>query len=124
MNDTSSDIGMVAWLGDQCQRGSVPFMDYDKARTALVNGRFEVVREIYDRYAPQSERLQVEVDRLKAENAAMREIVQAVAQTDPTYGSEWRQCHYCHEIDLPDAFQHADDCPVTKARALLASDTD
>jgi hypothetical protein len=82
--------------------------------------------------------LQRENARLEAENAALREIVQAVAALTLWWadGFSYRlHCVMCREtIDVPDymedaksalarataAFRHAPDCPQVKARALLS----
>ena len=47
-----SEGAMVRWLGEGYERGEVAFADYDRARTALTNGRLEVVRDIYRLYRP------------------------------------------------------------------------
>lgn len=59
---------------------------------------------------------------LEAENAAMREIVQAVARfdDDDSYDGAYK-CHWCEcSYTMGDVTGHTPDCPVTKARALLA----
>lgn len=38
---------MVRRLGEWYVAGRIPFRDYDHAVTARINGRYEVVREIY-----------------------------------------------------------------------------
>ena len=69
--------------------------------------------------------------RLQAENAAMREIVEAVAGRawythSSTLGGDWQQyacCPFeeCEQESLEGSrnIRHTPDCPVTKARALL-----
>ena len=65
--------------------------------------------------------------RLTTENAALREIVQAVAGMDVASDAEghWRYCLFCswYADDYESTPEHAPDCPVTKAQALLASET-
>lgn len=85
------------------------------------------------RAAIDADALLAEVERLRVENAAMREIVQAFAKDngplvqDREYGAydcgccdgvpeQWKDGTYAMERD---AFIHAPDCPVTKARELL-----
>lgn len=64
-------------------------------------------------------KLLTEVDRLRAENAAMREIVEAVASVpDESYDEE---CPFCRSGPGYLPIQHLPDCPVTKARALVQS---
>ena len=66
---------------------------------------------------------------LLKENAALREIVQAVADKSGEYWSAGDNvCMYCEARTLAgvtgledDAVRHTPDCPVTKARALLAN---
>ena len=66
------------------------------------------------------------MERLQAENAAMREIVEAVARRSiftpfyPADGPDMIRCQWCRRTArYARAFTHADDCIVTKARALL-----
>lgn len=60
-----------------------------------------------------------ELVRLEAENAALREIVEKVALVN--FGHVYAEfCPFCEKAFYegePD--QHAEDCPITKARALL-----
>ena len=73
--------------------------------------------------------LNAEVARLRAEVAAMREIVQAVASSNP-YGSWYPAtdspagvvCRWCMERALsPQECQHDHECTWRQARALLAA---
>lgn len=72
--------------------------------------------------------LLADADRLRNENAALREIVQAVADSDPETSFEHGLvvgCYYCRvEREWPESGElvlpHADDCPWVKARAILA----
>ncbi|HET8908130.1 MAG TPA: hypothetical protein VFN11_14320 [Ktedonobacterales bacterium] len=83
-----------------------------------------------------------EVERLRAENAAMREIVEAVAALDLEYEDEYLEffCPACQAFVSADwgrgrkpsgmtgkqwaeqRIKHEPDCPVIKARALIATD--
>lgn len=71
-----------------------------------------------------------EVKRLRAENAAMREIVEAMSSDDAlVYRDERTHVMRCvfNCTDLPQLtgfwndFVHSERCPVTKARALVQS---
>ena len=89
----------------------------------------EQIRAIQRDTRLSEERQMQRANRLYDENAAMREIVQAVAQAD------WDEC-YGHwacplgctgkftgdDTQVPPDLQHEPDCPVTKARALLGTD--
>lgn len=77
-----------------------------------------------DRLFAKLNRLQAEVDRLRAREGAAMAIVRAVAnlgirpwanQDFIADFSEW--CAWCGATHLD---EHTADCPVTKARALLA----
>lgn len=65
-------------------------------------------------------------ERLRAREAAMREIVQAVAKEDALWYDEYaKHCAFCDNALDPrirDRIYHADDCPVTKARTILAAE--
>ena len=64
-----------------------------------------------------------EVERLRTENAAMREIVQAVADGEAQWFDEMgMHCAFCDQIFDPqvhDRVSHANGCIVPKARALI-----
>jgi hypothetical protein len=65
-------------------------------------------------------------EELRAENAAMRPIVEAVARFDETNeGDGAFECHWCAAVydGVGDAeTDHLPDCSVTRARALLAKE--
>ncbi len=68
--------------------------------------------------------LLAEVERLRAENAAMRMIVEAMAkEVEPRWYNEagkWG-CEFCTEESYNKRlFVHSNACPVTKARACVA----
>jgi hypothetical protein len=70
--------------------------------------------------------LLAEVDRLRAREAAAMAIVREVANAPDAYSHEaGNHCTFCHASsdDPPyDGVHHTPDCPVTKARALLAEE--
>lgn len=83
--------------------------------------------------------LLAEVERLRAENAALREIAQAVTEVyQGNFGLQHDAvlcyddnhdeyiCPWCHGsvqyAHHPETFEHEDECTVTKARALLAGE--
>ena len=62
-----------------------------------------------------------ELQRLRAENVAMRPIVEAMATDSRGYAAGARTCLLCGALDLSGyPIPHADDCPVTQARAYIA----
>jgi hypothetical protein len=66
--------------------------------------------------------LLVEVDRLRAENAALRNIAEAMAKYYPLPVEGWFECDFCDARSYgADDFGHRSNCPVTKARALLGT---
>lgn len=97
-------------------------------RSAAIDAAYNVAQQCWDD-------LLAEVERRKAREAALVEIAQAVA-TDDTLAYESdagddQRCVFCYgaknehgvsEYQYVQHFRewkHADDCPVTKARALL-----
>ena len=75
--------------------------------------------------------LLAEVERLRAREAAWREIGQAVAAWGDEHGEEWLTPNDCPHCNLParddkdwPIVEHLPDCPVVKARALLANEGD
>lgn len=64
--------------------------------------------------------LLAEVDRLRAREAAAMAIVREVASVpDADYIEE---CPFCHQMPDYIPIKHTPDCPVTKARVLLAQE--
>lgn len=70
--------------------------------------------------------LRAALERLRAENAVMRPMVEALADNDGNVG--WSRetdaywCHYCErECQDRTSLQHAPDCQYDRARAFLAS---
>ena len=75
-------------------------------------------------------------NRLRAENAAMREIVAAVATKDVLShegdAGDWISCPFCHGEDdwrnpehpIDQHFIHEPTCVVMKARSLLKTEAD
>ena len=73
----------------------------------------------WDQARDDVETLLDEVKRLRAENAALREIAQAVAGNDDE--TDVGLCPFCSQnIDADEDLSHAPDCPDTRARVLLA----
>ncbi len=64
--------------------------------------------------------LLVEIRRLRAVNATQREIVTAVARVDDV--DDMIECPFCFASSLHHATSRGADCPITKARALLAQE--
>jgi hypothetical protein len=66
------------------------------------------------------------MDRERAENAAMRPIMEAMAHSTLRWNKArgtWT-CDSCDGMDqMHAAFKHDKDCPVTQARALLAKES-
>lgn len=64
-------------------------------------------------------------DRLRAENAAMRPIVEAVVTQGVYYTlTNGRKCYFCDAVteQFTGEPPHTIDCPVTKARALVGGE--
>lgn len=117
-----TDEQMVDWLSKRSQLGEVPVSAYNNAHSAFLSGRSDIVRAVYGLYAPlsdeqkaglvhvQAEQLRAEVDRLKAERAAYREIVEALAN-EAYYQRETGEGSMAYLARL-----------IMKAKALLASE--
>ena len=117
-----TDEEMVDWLSKRWQLGEVPFSAYNEANFAFLGGRSDIVRAVYGLYAPlsdeqkaalvrlQAEQLRAEVERLKAERTAYREIVEALAN-EAQKQSETGEGSTAYLARL-----------ITRAKALLASE--
>ena len=70
--------------------------------------------------------LHIVIDDVKAQNAAMRALLEALTATEPVWESDtgYYYCLYCEPgIGRPmETFQHKDDCPWLKAGALLGKE--
>lgn len=86
--------------------------------SSLATTQKDISRAFFDRTA-----LLEEVERLRAENAASRKIVQAVAKGPTILGiTTMYLCNFC-DVYIGGIFgrtDHRADCPINKARALLA----
>lgn len=82
----------------------------NEALTLMGTGAAQMATGAYER-----------LQRMKAQNAAAMELVQAIAEGPqlPDYHGMYL-CNYCDEYII-DQEDHKHDCPITKARALLAS---
>lgn len=63
------------------------------------------------------------VDDQKAENAALRYVARPMAKLAAYFGDERKSCPFCgmHPWHAVGA-EHSENCPITKARALLAKE--
>ncbi len=67
-----------------------------------------------------------EMERLRAENMALRAFVEMIAKWEPYLDSGGLRCQGCHSFTPYDAIrqheplQHREGCPVMKAKAVLA----
>jgi hypothetical protein len=96
----------------------------------------DLVKKILNEYGV--EPIDQELERLRAENAAAREIVEAVAAKEPGMFGGWNrdvvlfyndsdgelECPFCNGSEVrrgcsSTGFHHESDCPVTRARELL-----
>jgi hypothetical protein len=115
---------MMNWLSKHWQLGEVPYQAYSEANIAYLGGRFDYVRAVYELYAPlsdgqkarlfqyQAQQLSAEKERLKAKNAAYREIVDALAHED-RYQAETGEGSMAYLARL-----------IQRARALLGTENE
>lgn len=100
----------VERAGALYEQGRFPFNVYDGMRTALTNGHYGLVLRDFERHTPEGQ----ERAALREENAALREIAQALVDFDNKGdGMDDNQRDLYEVCFLP---------LVEKARAVLADD--
>jgi predicted RNase H-like nuclease (RuvC/YqgF family) len=77
------------------------------------------MEDMVERYDTRLDELTSEIDTLRAENAALREIVATVATEEMAWESDAGDRYCIFECDLASGYHHNANCPVTRARALL-----
>ena len=144
-----SQLEQIRYAMEAVRKGAVPPPEMDRLVLDLVT-EVERLREYVGALKSENKNLQDlsdttlhtaadAVKRVQAENAAMREIVQAMAeQQEQPFGNVRDivlcyndnagelECPWCHGREISEYmrkayFQHTADCPVTKARSLLDS---
>lgn len=125
-NDVSDNIGRrICFIRDDDDadfmanaREDIPALLADRDALAAEVEQLQAERILLKAHAEGAGSLLLEVQKdcieAKQQNAAMREIVQAVAQAHPG------MCWNCRWSANQRQVVHVPDCPVTKARALIA----